>query len=313
MCGLMMGMHAQVTPNRTPGSGLTGFYGSDMLLDCERPQGPRKVSLKDARRAPSPKPKPTPPPVALGPKPKLSVSAAIEDALREREAEAQPAAQPAPPSDHRTAAANLWQFPEGARSLDTAAHGDWSRVSLCEPPPHMKHLINAAKMNQAAQQPAAAALPPQDCNKPWAARRSVDMRRSIAGRGIRTGAAERISGGGRSVARERDGSPHDRSKTGSPAESPPARVSPVEGPPAKNEAAREKPAKKLSFSGTKKVNFLEEGMDALRTSLADSPKAESAVHPAAASDAKGSFNESNLEDLHSIGRTLPRVRVTLQN
>ena len=305
-------MLTQGTPTRTPGSGLSGCHGGDMLLDSERQQGPRKVSLKDARGAPPTKPMAVAP---VCPKPRLSVSAAVEDALRQKEAEEQPSAQ-APPSDHRSAAANLWQFPEGVRSLDMAAHGEWSRVSLCEPPPHIKHLLNAAKVNHAGQQPQAAAPPAPDCNKMWAARRSVDMRRSMAGRGIRTGAAERVSGCIRSTARDRDASPRDDYKAsleGSPAELPLGRGSPAEGGlPPRSAIALEKPAKKPS---NKKVNF-EEGLDALRLSLLDSPTAESAACREAAmpSDARatGSSNEKDLHDLHSIGRTLPRVRVALQ-
>ncbi len=299
-----------LTPTRnTPGGGLTAHHGSDMLLDCDRPAGPRKVSLKDARGAPMPR-------LSMsGPKPRLSASALMEEALRQKEADAaQSPPQPPPlPADHKSAAANLWQFPGGVRSLDPAAHGDWARMSLCEPPPHMKHLINAAKINAVEQQQPQPAAPPvaQDYNKPWAARRSIDCRRSMAGRGIRTGAAERVSGCGRGFKQSVSVPlPEEESPIGSPPAggSPPARESP---PSTKNEAAPAKPAKKVSFGGGKKVD-LEEGFDALRLSLLDSPKAGS---PGAAlaydAGAKPAGNESDLQDLHSIGRTLPRVRVTL--
>lgn len=50
---------------------------------------------------------------------------------------------PAAPTDHKAAAAQLWEF-KNARSLNPIAQKEWNRISLCEPPPHMKHLFAAA-------------------------------------------------------------------------------------------------------------------------------------------------------------------------
>ncbi|BDA43374.1 probable serine/threonine-protein kinase STY8 at C-terminar half [Coccomyxa sp. Obi] len=298
--------------------------GSDAALDGPRPRGAlRKVSLSEARGSQPPaKPKPAALNLALP-----NISAAIEEAARESEpGDAQPLAQP--PSDHKAAAWQLWQFRKdrNLRSLDPAAHGEWSRVSLCEPPPHLKHLINAGKVNHAGQPPPGGGVPCEPSpshdrpQQPRMVRRSVDVRRSIAGRGMRTGAADRVAAAGRSA-------PRDLSPRDAVAKLPGVQESPAGSPPAqcagavskellgegigRNSAAKEKPSQRVSFSGGNRVSF-ERGLDALRSSLHESPAVELlALQKAPVPSASSTGGEADHHDLHSIGRKLPRVRVTL--
>lgn len=298
--------------------------GADADLDGPRPRGAlRKASLIEARSLPAPvKPKLSALNLALP-----NISGAIEEAARAWEPDdTQPLMQPSP-SGYKAAASQLWRFREDGnlRSLDPAAHDEWSRVSLCEPPPHLKHLINAGRVNHAQQPPSCGGVPlfkssssHNGQQQPRPVRRSVDVRRSIAGRGMRTGAADRVTGG--RVA-PRDMSPRDAiTKLPGLQESPASSLPAQRATAAKellgdsinrNSSAKEKPSQRVSFNGGNRVNF-ERGLDALRASLHESPAAELLAHrgpPLPSASSTG--GKADLHDWQTIGRKLPRVKVAI--
>lgn len=306
---------------RVPSDGNT-VADDGALTDVKRPRL-RKVSLKDARGA-QPKAAAAPP----KPRPSISLARAIEEA-----AAAPPRAEK--PADHKSAAASLWESP--GRSLDPDAHGEWSRVSLCEPPPHMKHLLlnGGARVNHAGQPPpplqqqqharSGVASPKTSLdNKARAVRRSMDVRRSICGRGMKTGAASRVAGGRGLALLHRSGSPPPGNECNPSQHGPLDAGSMLESQTQAPDISPPKPALKavqpkqqqnsrLSFNGSTRVSF-ERGLDALRSSLVESPSAELTAckaTPAARDTSSSVKHAQDLHDLHTIGRTLPRVRVTL--
>ena len=320
------GKQGVTPPNAEPDGALfrrISEDGYDAALDAPRARGAlRKVSLSEARGSlAAAKPKVTP---ALP-----NISAAIEEAARAWDPD-DPQALAQPPSDHKAAASDLWRFRKDGnlRSLDPAAHGEWSRVSLCEPPPHMKHLINAGRVNHVGQPPPCGGKPSEPSShheqnqQPRNVRRSVDVRRSIAGRAKRTGAADRVAGG-RSA--PRDMSPRDAiAKIPGLQGSPDAKLLPAHCAAAasrellgdsinRKSAAKEKASQRVSFNGGNRVTF-ERGLDALRASLQESPAAELLANRGPPLPSASSIGgKADHHDLHSIGQKLPRVKVTLPN